>query len=98
VDDGNIKDIKVSGNTCPRGVTYGVNEVTNPVRMLTTTVRLSGGGTVAVKTSAPVPKGELFDILRRIRPVSAARPVKIGDTLIKNVRQGVDIIATADAV
>ena len=28
----------VTGNSCPRGVQYAINEVTNPMRMLTSTV------------------------------------------------------------
>ena len=39
--DGAITD--VTGNTCPRGETYAHQELTNPQRMLTSTVRISGG-------------------------------------------------------
>ena len=34
------ENLNVTGNTCPRGKTYGIAEVTNPTRMITSTVRL----------------------------------------------------------
>ena len=43
---------KVTGNTCPRGAEYGINEVTNPVRVITSTVKVKNGEipVVPVKT------------------------------------------------
>ena len=32
----------VSGNSCPVGAEYGKNELTNPTRVLTSTVRITG--------------------------------------------------------
>ena len=52
--DGEV--VKVEGNTCPKGEAYGKKEVTNPTRIVTSTVRVSGGlmPVVSVKTaSAP---------------------------------------------
>ena len=34
---------QVSGNTCKRGEAYGINEITAPRRVITTTVKLEGG-------------------------------------------------------
>ena len=33
----------VTGNTCPRGDAYARKEVTNPTRIVTSTVRVNGG-------------------------------------------------------
>ena len=46
------KVIKVEGNTCPKGKEYAEKEVTAPVRMLTSSVRVNGGvmPVVSVKT------------------------------------------------
>ena len=33
----------VTGNTCPRGAVYAKEELTEPKRMLTSTVRIDGG-------------------------------------------------------
>ena len=41
IRDGQVE--KVEGNTCKRGAEYGKKEVTNPTRIVTTTVRVHGG-------------------------------------------------------
>ena len=59
VDDSDKSNIKVTGNTCPRGVTYAVNEVTSPKRMVTGSVKVVGGDIpmCSVKTVEAIPKG-----------------------------------------
>ena len=37
------KDFAVTGNGCPRGAEYGKKELTNPTRVITSTVRVEGG-------------------------------------------------------
>ncbi len=88
---------EVTGNGCPRGAVYGKNELTAPVRVLTSTVNVSGGeiSRCPVRTAAPIPKGKLFDIMEEVRRVTLTAPVKIGDVVIENVcGTGVDLIAT----
>ena len=100
VEDKDASNIKVAGNTCPRGVTYAVSEVTQPKRMVTSSVPVAGSKVkrVSVKTSAPIPKDKIFDCLAEIKSVRAVAPVAIGDVLLANVcGTGVDIIATRDA-
>lgn len=89
--------ISVTGNTCPRGNTYAVTECTAPTRVLTSTVKVNGGRTamVPVKSSAPVPKGMMFDIMKEINAVELDAPVAIGQVIIENVLgTGADIVAT----
>jgi CxxC motif-containing protein len=91
------KVCKVSGNTCPRGEKYAINECTNPVRTITSTVRCKDGGVVAVKTSLPIPKAKMFEVMSKINNAEAGTSVKIGDVIIENVCDtGADIIATAN--
>ena len=52
----------VTGNHCKRGDAYARKEVTNPTRIVTTTVRLAGGGVVPVKTKEDIPK-EIGDVI-----------------------------------
>ncbi len=95
VDEEN--DFRVTGNNCPRGETYGKNELQNPVRTLTSTVRLTGARTprLPVKSSAPLPKGRIFDAMRLLDEVSVAAPVRCGQILLPDVfGTGVDIVAT----
>ena len=97
VDDSDRNNIKVSGNTCPRGVTYAVNEITAPKRMVTGSVTVEGGAIamVSVKTREAIPKELIFDSLEQLKSVKLTAPVHIGDIVVSNVCGcGVDFIAT----
>ena len=88
---------KVTGNTCPRGDAYGRKEVTNPTRIVTSTVRVEGGTlpVVSCKTRTDIPKGKIFDVARALKTVTIPAPVTIGQVLVDNVADtGVEIIAT----
>lgn len=91
----------VTGNTCPRGDSYGRKEVTNPRRIVTTTVPVDGSATermVSVKTATDIPKGKIFDVVQALVDVRATAPVEIGDVILPNVAgTGVDVIATKRA-
>ena len=100
VDDKDVSNVKVTGNTCPRGVTYAVSEVTAPKRMVTSSVPVVGSKTkrVSVKTSAPIAKDKIFECLEEIKSIRATAPVAIGDVLLANVcGSGVNIVATREA-
>ncbi|MCD8224252.1 MAG: DUF1667 domain-containing protein [Clostridiales bacterium] len=91
------ENIKVEGNTCPRGEAYGKKEVTNPTRIVTSTVPVEGGDLprVSVKTASDIPKGKIFACMDEIRKVKVNAPVKIGDVIIPDCAgTGVAIIAT----
>ena len=88
---------EVTGNTCKRGDIYARKEVTNPTRIVTSTVKVSGGALamVSVKTKTDIPKGKIFDCVRALKTVCVKAPVHIGDVILENVADtGVDIIAT----
>ena len=88
---------KVTGNPCPRGDAYGRKEVTNPTRIVTSTVRVQGGTlpVVSCKTRTDIPKGKIFDVVRALKTVTVPAPVAIGQVLVDNVADtGVEIIAT----
>ncbi len=95
--DGKISNI--SGNACKRGVAYAENECTHPVRTVTSTVRCEDGSIVSVKTTAPVPKEAMLDVMREINRTRASSDVKIGDVIIKNIL-GLesDIVATSNKI
>ena len=91
--------IRVAGNTCPRGKTYAEKEVTNPTRIVTSTVKVSGGDKtlVSCKTKSDIPKGMIFDVVRSLKNVVVEAPVFIGDILVENVADtGVAIVATSN--
>ena len=93
----NGEDIQVEGNSCKNGITYGIEEVTNPKRIIPTTVVLENGKLprLPVKTSTAVPKELIFDIMNEINKIKVLAPVKMGDVIIPNIlNTGADIIAT----
>lgn len=89
----------VTGNACKRGEKHAIGECTNPVRTVTSTVRISNreDTMLPVKTAAPIPKGEMFTIMGMIRAASVAAPVKIGDVIIDDVF-GTQIVAAGDVL
>ncbi len=87
----------VVGNTCPRGAKYASEELTNPTRMVTSTVFLKNAelNRLPVVTSAPIPKQKIKDVMKQINKVKVKAPVKRNDVIIENVsRTGVNIIAS----
>lgn len=97
VDDSDRANIKVAGNTCPRGVTYAVNEVTAPKRMVTGSVKVKGGSIpmVSVKTREAIPKELIFQSLEILKKVELVAPIRIGDVAVENVCGcGVDFVVT----
>lgn len=89
----------VAGNTCPRGEAYGIEEVTNPVRMVTSTVQVQCGSEklVSVKTQKEIPKSKIFACMKALQGITVPAPVRIGDVIVADIAgTGVDMIATKD--
>ncbi len=69
----NGKVLSVTGNTCKRGETYANNECTNPVRVVTSTIKTSDGIIIPVKTDTAIPKAkvaECMDVINSLHPIS----------------------------
>ena len=95
VEDGKV--ISVSGHTCKNGERYAHKELTNPTRIVTSTVRVEGGtlGMVSVKTVSDIPKGKIFDCVKELQAIDVPAPVTIGQVIIPDVAgTGVAIVAT----
>ena len=86
------KVLGVEGNTCARGKMYAENEVFDPKRVITSTVKLAGGGVLPVKTDKPVSKKDMFEVMKVINTLVASAPIKTGD-VIKNDVYGANIIS-----
>ena len=98
LEDGEI--LSITGQTCKRGEVYARNEVTNPTRIVTSTVMVEGGkvGRVSVKTNDSIPTGKIFQCVKALKGVTVKAPVHIGDVIVANVADtGVDIVATRNA-
>lgn len=87
----------LKGYTCERGIDYAVAEVTNPTRVLTSTVKLKNSNLkrLPVRTDRAIPKNLIFQCVREINSVEVEAPVKLGDVIISNVLGiGVNIISS----
>ena len=88
-----------SGNKCARGMEFAKNEMTSPVRSLTTTVRTSSPQmpVLPVRTNGEVPKEKIKDIIHELSKVVITEKIGIGETVAVNILgTNCDIIATSD--
>lgn len=89
--------LKITGNNCPKGEKYVKDELTNPTRMVTSMVEVTGGDipVVSVKTKEAIPKNKIEDCMKALKGVCVEAPVNIGDVIVDNVADtGISIIAT----
>lgn len=87
----------ITGNQCKRGAEYGEKELTNPTRVLTSTVKINDGflKRLPVRTNDEMPKGLLFEAMKIINQVEIDAPVKVGEVVISNILDtGVDIVSS----
>ena len=95
LENGEVRS--VTGNTCKNGEKYARRELSNPTRIVTSTVRVSGGelAMVSVKTASDIPKGKIFDCIRALKNVEVPAPVSIGQVILPDAAgTGVDVVAT----
>jgi CxxC motif-containing protein len=89
--------LSIEGHQCKKGLPYAEEELFNPKRTLTTTMVVKGGESplVSVKTSSPIPKNRMFDVMDSISLTEIDAPIEIGDILVKDILGlNTDIIAT----
>lgn len=87
----------VKGNACPRGVDYARIEMTQPKRMVTTTVALTGASInrLPVKTDRPLDKDKVLELCKVLRTVTFNSPVNCGEVLITEILgTDVNIVST----
>ena len=84
---GDIGNLTVTGNTCPRGDAYARTECTAPVRRFTGTAAISGGvlPVVSVKTAQDIPKDAIFAVAEAVRTLRVEAPVAIGDVICDDI-------------
>lgn len=91
------EETRVSGNQCKRGEAYCRQEVSCPVRTVTSLVAVSGGEhpLCPVKTSRAIPRAKIADVLTILRTMRVNAPIAIGDILLADIAgTGADLVAT----
>lgn len=89
--------IRIEGNRCQRGIEYAEDEIRDPKRVLTTSIKVIGGELplVSVKTDKPISKKYIKEVMNIIKEKEVKAPVKRGDVIIQNIlNTEVNIIAT----
>ena len=93
------KVLSVTGHTCKRGLAYAETECIAPMRTLTTTAAVEGGGVVPVKTDKPIPRELLFEAMNEVNRVHVARDARLGDIVIKNLLgTGANVVTTRNVI
>lgn len=87
----------VTGHGCPKGETYGKEELINPLRVITSTVRITGGlhPRCPVKTTGGILKNMVLQVVGELNNVCLQAPVQLGQVVVKNIcGTGIDIVTT----
>lgn len=92
---GEENNLTVTGNACTRGKDYAIAECTHPMRTVTSIVRVANreDTMVSVKTAAPIPKENIFDVMRKIRAAKVDAPIESGTVILTDI-YGTEVIAT----
>ena len=98
--DGAVVEMRsVAGNSCPRGDKFAHQELTCPMRVLTTTVAVSGGdeALLPVRTAEAIPLALHAQAMDLIRDLVVDAPVRMGDVVLGNLlNTKIDLIASMD--
>lgn len=88
----------VTGNNCPRGDKFAHQELTCPMRVLTT-VAVSGGdeALLPVRTADAIPLALHAQAMNLIRGLVVNAPIRMGDVVLENLlNTNIDLIASMD--
>ena len=93
--EGQPDALTVTGNSCPKGKEYAINECLHPVRTVTALVRVANreNTMVSVKTETPVAKGRMMEVMAALRSIQVNAPLSIGDVILDDAA-GARIVVT----
>jgi len=97
VADGQV--VAVEGQSCKRGLAYAQDEIADPQRVVTTTVRVPEGRhpLLPVYTDGPFPRAQVFALLAELRQVAVSAPVQAGQVILADaLGTGINVLASRD--
>lgn len=96
--DGHVAEVRsVTGNNCPRGDKFARQELSCPMRVLTTTVAVSGGNEalLPVRTAEAIPLELHAQAMALIRGLVVNAPIRMGDVVLKDLlNTNIDLVAS----
>ena len=100
VEVANGEIVSMEGNKCEKSEAFVQQELTEPMRTLTTTVRITGARwpMLPVRSDRPIPKRLFFDVMRELAEIEVEAPVGIADVIANDVGgSGADMVAARSA-
>lgn len=94
-----VKVRSVTGNNCPRGDKFAHQELTCPMRVLTTTVAVSGDdeALLPVRTAEAIPLALHAQTMTLIRDLVVNAPIRMGDVVLEDLLgTNIDLVASMD--
>lgn len=97
--EASIDGYEISGNKCTRGKEYALNEIKNPKRSITSTVKtvFKAIPRLPVRSDKDIDLQDIFPVMRELSKVEIIQPIHSGEIIMSNIlNTGVNIIATSD--
>jgi len=95
VQDGSI--LSMTGNKCDKVKEFVLQELKEPMRVLTSTVRIKGAkwAMLPVRTDKPIPKRLFTQAMGELAGIDLKAPVHISEVIIRDIAgSGANIVAT----
>ncbi len=95
LQDSNV--VSIEGSKCAKGKEFVSQELKEPMRILTTTIRMKGAkwAMLPVRTDKPIPKRLLFMVMKELQNIELKAPVQMSDVIIRDIAgTGANILAT----
>lgn len=94
------EEVRVSGNQCPRGEEFGMQEMIHPMRILTTTVAVRGeeNRRLPVRSKTEIPLGDLRATIIALSDIEVTLPVHCGDPVYSGYPEKDTVIIATDSV
>lgn len=77
----------ITGAACKRGTDYVEQELTAPMRTISTSVAVKNGmmPLTSVRLDRAIPKEQIFSVMNELRKVKLEAPVRIGDCVVRDI-------------
>jgi len=90
-------EVNLQGSKCAKGKDFVLQELEEPMRILTTTIHIEAAkwAMLPVRTDKPIPKRLLFRVIRELANIELQAPVKMSDVIVRDIAgTGASIVAT----
>ncbi|SDO95462.1 DUF1667 domain-containing protein [Clostridium gasigenes] len=93
------EELIITGNKCSRGKDFAINEMIDPKRSISSTVKtiFENMPRLPVRTDTEISKERIIDLMKVLSNVLIDKPIRVNDVIVENVLDsGVNVISTSD--